>query len=378
MLVAAPSGARAPSARRSGGSAANVRRRNGPGGSAAKNGRPGETITPAAAARCGELAVVGAGRERDPQVHAALGQHATAGKCAAQRVAALAQHAPQPAQVRRARPGVPTSSSAASWSGPATNRSSTIRAARRRAAAGPRAVDAGDPQAGRRRLGERADVHDVAVGVVARTAAAAPGRSAVSRNASSSTMNAPAARTASSTAARRSGDERRAVRVREQRLQVDEPRAGRLERVGQQIGPDAALVDGHRHRLQALRAGRGERADVRRRLDDHRCARRGEPAQAGGEGGLAARADQHVAGRRADRGGEVRAQPARAPPAARGPRRRAAAPARASAAPERRGRLEVGRQVAGREHERARRRQSQQRLERVGVDRARAERDRLP
>ena len=120
--------------------------------------------------------------------------------------------------------------------------------------------------------------------------------------------------------------ERRPVRVGEHRLQVDEPRAGALERVGEQVGPDAALVGRHRDRDEALRPRRGERAEVGRRLDDHRRARRREPAQARREPRLPARADQHVAGRRADLRREVRPQPADALRAGRGPTRPAGAP----------------------------------------------------
>ena len=129
------------------------------------------------------------------------------------------------------------------------------------------------------------------------------------------------------------GRERRAVRVREQRLQVDEPRAGRAQRVGQQVRPDAALVGRHRHRQRPCARAAVERAEVGRRLEDHRRARRREPAQARGERGLPAGADQHVARGRAP---TAAAKCARSPVMPSGgtrshaPGRRAA---RASAAP---------------------------------------------
>ena len=53
-------------------------------------------------------------------------------------------------------------------------------------------------------------------------------------------------------------------------------------------------VAGHGDRHESGGAGGDERAEVGRRLDDDRRAGRGEPAQAGGQRGLAAAHDQHV------------------------------------------------------------------------------------
>ena len=169
----------------------------------------------------------------------------------------------------RRQPGEDTRSSAACWSGALTNRSSTTRAARRRAPAGPRAATAATRSPGEARLAERADVDDVAVGVVGRERRR---RRAVDREvARPVVLDEERARGRGDRehlgAARRR--EVRAVGVGVQRLQVDDARAGPLERLGQQLRADPVGVARHGQRRQPCRADAGQRPAVGRRLDEH-------------------------------------------------------------------------------------------------------------
>jgi hypothetical protein len=85
-------------------------------------------------------------------------------------------------------------------------------------------------------------------------------------------------------------------RVLEQRLTDEDARSGRLEGVGEQRRLHTVPVHGHRHGPEAGRAGDRQHSGVRGRLDEDRCAGRGERAQGGGQRGLAARRDQHLGG----------------------------------------------------------------------------------
>ena len=173
--------------------------------------------------------------------------------------------------------------------------------------------------------------------------------------------------------------EHRAVRVGDRRLQVDELRARRRERAGQEVGPDAVGVARHRHGHEVRRARRGEGAEVGRRLDDHRAARRSQAAEARGQRRLAAVGDDHVLG------GVPAAEPRRQQRAQRRQalgrhRRPGPRPARRAAErlDERPARLQVLRQVAERERERPGRHQPEEVLERARLERAGAQRHRLP
>ncbi|MGX1268861.1 hypothetical protein RKD18_002055 [Streptomyces phaeoluteigriseus] len=78
-----------------------------------------------------------------------------------------------------------------------------------------------------------------------------------------------------------------AGRVLEQRLADEDPGAGGAEGVGEQLGLHAVGVDRHRYRTQPRGPGDRQHARIRRRLDEHRGAGRGQRAQRGGERGLA-------------------------------------------------------------------------------------------
>ena len=147
-----------------------------------------------------------------------------------------------------------------------------------------------------------------------------------------------------------------------------------------------SLVARDRHRYEVRRAGGDERAEVGRRLDDHRAAGRREPAQARGERGLAAADDDHVVGRvaAAEPAGVLRAQRRDALPRASRPTRRAAArrgpapgPARrAAAAPPAgsRSRARASRAAAAAAAARARPRRASARRARPSATRGRAPR----
>jgi hypothetical protein len=90
------------------------------------------------------------------------------------------------------------------------------------------------------------------------------------------------------------GREDRARRVRVPGLEVDEPRARRRERLGEELRANAAVVGRHGHEPHAGRARRRDRAEVGRRLDQHRRAGRRERADDRRNGRLPARRDEHV------------------------------------------------------------------------------------
>jgi hypothetical protein len=98
------------------------------------------------------------------------------------------------------------------------------------------------------------------------------------------------------------GGEARAVRVRVQRLAVEEPGAGAGERGGELVGSHAVGVGRHRDHPQPGGPGGGQRAEVGRRLDEQRVAGCAERAQRRRERGLPAGADHHVVGAQAGPG----------------------------------------------------------------------------
>ncbi len=330
----------------------------------------------------GERDVVLARLERHPGVHAAArprgGDPELRAHRRQQRVAALAQLHPGAAQM--ARPA---------RRGDELNRRLLQRAGHERALHEPgrpqprggRAArhDRAQAQARRGRLGQRAQVDDVAVAVAVQERRR---RLALEREVAERVVldheGAGVARHLEHLAPAL-GREHGAVRVRVGRLAVEGPRAAGREGVGQQVGTDAVGVAGHRQRPQPGGAGGRHRAGIGRRLDEHRRARRRQRAQAGGERGLAAEADDHVVlpHPAPDLGGEPRAQ--RRDPLERHPVPRAG-PSRGARQRlrERAERLQVGRQVAGAEHEHAGLGRAQQLVEPARRERARAERDGLP
>src|SRR5262249_61302679 len=88
-----------------------------------------------------------------------------------------------------------------------------------------------------------------------------------------------------------------AVGVRARRLQDDDAGPRAPQRRLQVVDADAFRVDTDRHRLETGRTGRGERADIRRRLDQHGIPRAGEGAEDDRERRLASRGDEDVSGR---------------------------------------------------------------------------------
>ena len=250
--------------------------------------------------------------------------------------------------------------------------------------------DGGDPQPRRGGLAERADVDDVAVDVV--------GGQRRGRRAVDGQVAGPVV--LDEERARPRGDRdhlgaarRRqvgAVRIRVQRLQVDDACPGPLERLGQQLRADAVGVARHGQWRQSGGADPRQRAAVGRRLDEHRPApasarglvtavARRERAHGGDERGLPAGADDDVVG------GEAAARLAREPRPQRGdaldrgalPRAGPAAGAREGGR-ERRRRLQRRIEVAGAERQRALGRQRQQLHQPVGPGAGAAEGDLLP
>jgi hypothetical protein len=169
------------------------------------------------------------------------------------------------------------------------------------------------------------------------------------------------------------------VRVGVERLAVDEARAGAGERLRQQVGAHAVAVAGDGHHAQPGGAGGDDGAQVGRRLDQDGVARRRQRAERGRQRGLAARADDDVVRAQAPAGlaGEPGAQllaplDGSALPGAGAPR---GAGQRRS---DHRDRLQVERQIAAGERDRAGWRDGQQLLERLALDGTRPERHRLP
>ena len=170
------------------------------------------------------------------------------------------------------------------------------------------------------------------------------------------------------------------MRVGVQRLAVDQARAGALEGLGEEVGAHAVGVAGDGDDAQAGRAGGDDRAEVGRRLDEHRIAgarpARGTPWR-GPAGRPSRRRRRARAGCRRPGARTTRAAP-RGPstgPRSQAPVRRAA---RARAAPDEVQRLQVERQVAARQRDGAGRRDREQLLQRRALDAARAERHGLP
>ena len=152
---------------------------------------------------------------------------------------------------------------------------------RYRAAGGQRA----HPEAGRGRLGQRADVHDDAVGVVGGERTRQRPGVLVHEPAYEVVLDderAGLARDAQHLAAPLGG-EHRAGRVLEQRLADEDPGAGGPEGVGEQGRPHPVRVDRHGYGPQAGRAGDRQHAGVGGRLDEDRRAGRGERPQRGGQ-----------------------------------------------------------------------------------------------
>ena len=175
------------------------------------------------------------------------------------------------------------------------------------------------------------------------------------------------------------GRERRAAGVRMPGLEVHEPRARRGERGGQEIRTDAAVIGRHRHEPDAGRTRRRDRAEVRRRLDQHRRAGRRERADDRRDGRLPARRDEDVVRTRAAAGlaREPRPKPVDAFD------RHAIPDARPSRGARRGGgqcgeRLERAVEVAARERQHARRGRGHVLAQDLGLCRLRAERNGLP
>ena len=312
-----------PSAIRSGGSPANVSRRNGlrrfPDEPTAAGGDDHARGRGAA----GKRHVVGAVRKPRPEVQAPAGhaRRARAGglraSAASSAVAALAQPRAQARRcVRQAAEA--TSSSAACCSGPETKKSSTRRAARSRAPAAPRAAIAAIRRPGAARLGQRAQVDDVAVGVVGGQRRRRRRRRCRGRAPSRPRSGTPGrADGLACTAARRCGASVAPCGLAYERLAVEQPGAGAGERLGEQVRAHAVRVGRYRHRAQPGRARRGERAAGR-------SATRRAPASPGApsarkvvaERGLPARADRprraarrRAAGLPGEPGAQLRAGP---------------------------------------------------------------------
>lgn len=155
------------------------------------------------------------------------------------------------------------------------------------------------PEAGRGRLGQRADVDHDAVRVVGGERGGQRARVLVHEPAHEVVLHDEGTgrpRDAQHLAAPLGG-EHGTGRVLEQGLADEDPGAGRAEGVGEQRGPHAVGVHGDGHRAQAGRPCDGQHAGVGRGLDEHGGAGRGERAQGGGQRGLATRGDQYL-GRR--------------------------------------------------------------------------------
>ncbi|CAM5355526.1 hypothetical protein SGRIM128S_02628 [Streptomyces griseomycini] len=165
------------------------------------------------------------------------------------------------------------------------------------------------PEAGRGRLGQRADVHHDPVGIVGGERARQRTRVLVHQPPDEVVLDHEGARRAGDGQhlAAPVGCEHGARGVLEQRLADEDPGAGRPERVREQRGPHAVRVHRDGHRAQSGRAGDGQHARVGGRLDQDGRAGRRECAQGGGQRGLPARGDQHP--RRRDRSPDTAREP---------------------------------------------------------------------
>ena len=215
-------------------------------------------------------------------------------------------------------------------------------------AGGAAGADARHAQAGGGRLGQRAHVDDVPVGVVGGQRGRRVGVGAEVARPVVLEQEGAGARDGVEHRAASVGREHGAVRVGVQRLAVDQARAGALEGLGEEVGAHAVGVAGDRDDAQAGRAGGDDRAEVGRRLDEHRHRRR-SPARGtpwrGPAGRRSRRRRRGRAGCRRPGARTTRAAP-RGPRPVRAPRRRCGAPR--GPAPRRRGAAAAGRATGSR------------------------------
>ncbi len=163
---------------------------------------------------------------------------------------------------------------------------------------GPAGGQRAHPEAGRGRLGQRADVHDDPVRVV--------GGQRRRQRACVGVHQPPYEVVLDDERAGRAGDPQHlgapsggqhgAGGVLEQGLAHEHTGAARAERVRQQVRSHAVGVHRDGHGPQPRGAGDGQHARVGGRLHQYRGAGRGQRAQRGGQRGLAARGDQDLGG----------------------------------------------------------------------------------
>jgi hypothetical protein len=160
----------------------------------------------------------------------------------------------------------------------------------------PPGADGADAQPRGGALGERADMDDMAVGIL--------GRQRRRRVALEREVPRPVVLQHEGPGLGRGGQhgapplrrQHRAGRIGIGRLAVEEAGAGAPEGLGQQVGPHALGIGRHRHDAQAGPHGGGERAEIGRALDQHGIARRGQGAERRRYRALGAGADGHPRG----------------------------------------------------------------------------------
>ena len=161
------------------------------------------------------------------------------------------------------------SSTAACWRTTETKKSSTIRAPPQPLARWAAGDHTGDPQARGRRLGQRPHVDDVATPVGADQRG---GRLVVEPEVAHVVVldheGAVSLGQLEHLAPPLLG-EHGSVRVGVRGLEEDRPGAAALERLGQEIGADAVLVDRQRHRDEPISAHGRQCAQVGGRLNQH-------------------------------------------------------------------------------------------------------------